>query len=318
MVLDTAPYDALLLVSFGGPEQAEDVLPFLENVTRGRGIPRERLEEVGEHYYAFGGRSPINDQNRAFVAAVEEDLHSTGIDLPVYWGNRNWHPFLTDTLRQMKDDGVRRAACLLTSVYSSYSGCRQYRENLAAAVAAVGEGAPRLDRLRHYFNHPGFVEAMVDATLSALADLGDVARRDAHVLFVTHSIPESMNETSGPDGGAYVDQHRVVADEVSERVRQETGHRYPTELVFCSRSGPPHVAWLEPDVNDRIHDLAAEGVGGVVVVPIGFVSDHTEILFDLDVQAAREAERLGLTFRRTESLNTSPALIQTLADLVRH
>ena len=169
MPLDTDPYDALLLVSFGGPEKPEDVLPFLENVTRGRGIPRERLVEVGEHYYGFGGRSPINDQNRAFISAVEEDFRSTGIDLPVYWGNRNWDPYLADTLQRMKDDGIRRAACLVTSAYSSYSGCRQYRENLAEAVATVGEGAPQLDRLRHYFNHPGFVEPMVDATLSALA-----------------------------------------------------------------------------------------------------------------------------------------------------
>src|SRR4051794_12946001 len=169
---DTAPYDALLLVSFGGPEKPEDVLPFLENVTRGRGIPRERLAEVGEHYYRFGGRSPINDQNRAFISAVEEDLRSTGIELPVYWGNRNWDPYLADTLDQMRADGIRRAACLLTSAYSSYSGCRQYRENLAAAVAEV-PGAPHLDRLRHYFNHPGFVEPMVDATLTALAGLAD-------------------------------------------------------------------------------------------------------------------------------------------------
>ncbi len=238
------------------------MLPFLENVTRGRGIPRERLEEVGEHYYAFGGRSPINDQNRAFIAAVEEDLASAGIDLPVYWGNRNWDPYLADTLRQMRDDGISRAACLVTSAYSSYSGCRQYRENLADAVAPTVPGAPRLDRLRHYFNHPGFVEPMVDATLTALAGLGDAARRDAHVLFVTHSIPTSMNDTAGPEGNAYVAQHRAVADEVAERVRQETGHRYPTELVFCSRSGPPHVPWLEPDVNDRIEELAEQGVGG--------------------------------------------------------
>src|SRR4051794_33975311 len=200
MAPDIAPYDALLLVSFGGPEKPDDVLPFLENVTRGRGIPRERLEEVGEHYYQLGGRSPINDQNRAFIAAVEEDFRSNGIEVPVYWGNRNWDPYLADTLQRMKDDGVRRAACLVTSAYSSYSGCRQYRENLADAVAQV-PGAPRLDRLRHYFNHPGFVEPMVDATLAALADLGAGARRDAHVLFVTHSIPESMNDTSGPDGG---------------------------------------------------------------------------------------------------------------------
>jgi len=316
MALDTSPYDALLLVSFGGPEKPEDVVPFLENVTRGRGIPRERLEEVGEHYFAFGGRSPINDQNRAFIAAVEEDFRSTGIDLPVYWGNRNWNPFLADTLRQMREDGVRRAACLLTSAYSSYSGCRQYRENLADAVAAVGADAPRLDRLRHYFNHPGFVEPMVDATLSALADLGDAARRDAHVLFVTHSVPEAMNETSGPDGGAYVAQHRVVADEVGERVRQETGHRYPTELVFCSRSGPPHVPWLEPDVNDRIEELARHGVGGVVVVPIGFVSDHMEVIYDLDTEAAATAEKVGVEFVRAATAGVDPRFVTMVRDLL--
>src|SRR5689334_9058323 len=313
---DVSPYDALLLVSFGGPEQPDDVNPFLENVTRGRGIPRERLEEVGEHYFAFGGRSPINDQNRAFIAAVEEDFRSTGIDLPVYWGNRNWDPFLADTLRQMRDDGVRRAACLLTSAYSSYSGCRQYRENLADAVAAVGAGAPRLDRLRHYFNHPGFVEPMVDATLSALADLGDSARRDAHVLFVTHSVPEAMNETSGPDGGAYVAQHRVVADEVGERVRQETGHRYPTELVFCSRSGPPHVPWLEPDVNDRIQELARHGVGGVVVVPIGFVSDHMEVIYVLDTESAATAEKVGVEFVRAATAGVDPRFVTMVRDLL--
>jgi ferrochelatase len=316
MPLDTSPYDALLLVSFGGPEKPEDVVPFLENVTRGRGIPRERLEEVGEHYFAFGGRSPINDQNRAFIAAVEEDLRSTGIDLPVYWGNRNWDPYLADTLRQMRDDGVRRAACLMTSAYSSYSGCRQYRENLAEAVSAVGAGAPRLDRLRHYFNHPGFVEPMVDATLSALADLGDTARRDAHVLFVTHSVPESMNATAGPDGGAYVAQHRSVADEVGERVRQETGHRYPTELVFCSRSGPPHVPWLEPDVNDRIEELADHGVAGVVVVPIGFVSDHMEVIYDLDTEASATAEKVGVEFARASTAGLDPRFVAMVRDLV--
>jgi ferrochelatase len=316
MSLDTSPYDALLLVSFGGPEKPEDVVPFLENVTRGRGIPRERLEEVGEHYFAFGGRSPINDQNRAFIAAVEEDFRSTGIDLPVYWGNRNWDPYLADTLRQMRDDGVRRAACLVTSAYSSYSGCRQYRENLAEAVTAVGAGAPRLDRLRHYFNHPGFVEPMVDATLSALADLGDAARRDAHVLFVTHSVPESMNATAGPDGGAYVAQHRSVVDEVGERVRQETGHRYPTELVFCSRSGPPHVPWLEPDVNDRIEELAEHGVAGVVVVPIGFVSDHMEVIYDLDIEAAATAEKAGVEFARAATAGLDPRFVAMVRDLL--
>ncbi|MGZ4426508.1 MAG: ferrochelatase [Nocardioidaceae bacterium] len=315
MPADTTPYDALLLVSFGGPERPEDVVPFLENVTRGRGIPRERLEEVGEHYFLFGGKSPINDQNRAFIAAVEEDFASSGLDLPVYWGNRNWDPYLADALRQMRDDGVRRAACLVTSAYSSYSGCRQYRENLADAVAEV-EAAPTLDRLRHYFNHPGFVEPMVDATLAALADLGDAVRHDAHVLFVTHSIPVAMNESSGPDGGAYVAQHRSVAEEIGERIRQETGHRYAAELVFCSRSGPPHVPWLEPDVNDRIEELAREAVGGVVVVPIGFVSDHMEVIYDLDTEAAATAEKVGVEFARAATAGVDPRFVRMVRDLL--
>ena len=316
MVPNAVPYDALMLVSFGGPERPEDVVPFLENVTRGRGIPRERLEEVGEHYFLFGGRSPVNDQNREFFATVEQDFHGSGLDLPVYWGNRNWDPYLADTLRQMKADGIERVACLLTSAYSSYSGCRQYRENLADAVAEVGEGAPRLDRLRHYFNHPGFVEPMVDATLAALAELGDDVRHDAHVLFVTHSVPLSMNEVSGPDGGVYVAQHLTVAEEIGERVRQETGHRYPTNLVYCSRSGPPHVPWLEPDINDRLEELAAEGVNAVVVVPIGFVSDHMEVIYDLDTEASATAEKLGLAFTRAATAGVDPRFVSMVRELL--
>ncbi|HSE72541.1 MAG TPA: ferrochelatase [Nocardioidaceae bacterium] len=316
MVPNAAPYDALLLVSFGGPEKPDDVVPFLENVTRGRGIPRERLEEVGEHYFLFGGKSPINDQNREFIAAIEEELRTTGVDLPVYWGNRNWDPYLADTLRQMRDDGIRRAACLVTSAYSSYSGCRQYRENLADAVAEVGEGAPRLDRLRHYFNHPGFVEPMVDATLSALAELGDDVRRDAHVVFVTHSIPTAMNDASGPEGNAYVEQHLSVAEEIGERVRQETGHRYATRLVYCSRSGSPHVPWLEPDVNDHLEELAEQGVRGIVVVPIGFVSDHMEVIYDLDTEARATAEKLGLEFARAATAGVDPRFVSMVRELL--
>jgi ferrochelatase len=312
---DVAPYDALLLVSFGGPEKPEDVVPFLENVTRGRGIPRERLEEVGEHYFLFGGRSPINDQNRELLAAIREDLRSAGISIPVYWGNRNWDPYLTDTLREMTADGVRRAACLVTSAYSSYSGCRQYRENLADAVAAV-EGSPRLDRLRHYFNHPGFVEPMVDATLAALAELDDDVRHDAHLVFVTHSVPVSMNDASGPDGGAYVAQHRSVAEVIGERVRQETGHRYAAELVYCSRSGAPHVPWLEPDVNDHLDELAGRGVRGVVVVPIGFVSDHMEVVYDLDTEARATAEKLGLGYVRAATAGVDPRFVAMARDLL--
>jgi ferrochelatase len=315
MTPDTSPYDAVLLVSFGGPEGPEDVVPFLENVTRGRGIPRERLEEVGQHYYGFGGRSPINDQNRAFLAALREDLAGAGIDLPVYWGNRNWDPYLTDTLRQMAEDGVTRAACFVTSAYSSYSSCRQYRENLFDAVEGL-ENAPRLDKLRHYFNHPGFAESIVDATLAALADLPEDARESAHLAFVTHSIPETMNEGSGPDGGAYVEQHRSLAEEVVERVRQETGRRHRHELVFCSRSGAPHIPWLEPDINDHLERLHDDGVSGVVMVPIGFVSDHMEVVYDLDTEALATAEKLGLPATRAATAGIDPRFVGTVRDLL--
>jgi ferrochelatase len=320
MTPDTSPYDAVLLVSFGGPEAPDEVVPFLENVTRGRGISRERLEEVGQHYYGFGGRSPINDQNRSFLAALREDLAGAGIDLPVYWGNRNWDPYLTDTVRQMAEDGITRAACFVTSAYSSYSSCRQYRENLFDAVEALPDsravGAPRLDKLRHYFNHPGFLEAMVDATLGALADLPEDARESAHLAFVTHSIPEAMNAGSGPDGGAYVDQHRSLADEIVERVRQETGRRHRHQLVFCSRSGAPHVPWLEPDINDHLEALHEDGVAGVVMVPIGFVSDHMEVVYDLDTEALATAEKLDLPATRAATAGLDPRFVATVRDLL--
>ncbi|MFZ2504223.1 MAG: ferrochelatase, partial [Nocardioides sp.] len=294
------PYDALLLVSFGGPEGPDDVVPFLENVTRGRGIPRERLAEVGQHYSLFGGRSPINDQNRHLLAALRDDLAHAGIDLPVYWGNRNWDPFLADTVATMARDGIERAACFVTSAYSSYSGCRQYREDLAAAAEAVyamGLKAPRLDRLRAYFNHPGFLDPLTDAALAAVAELPDPSA-SPHVLFVTHSIPETMNAGSGPEGGAYVAQHRAVMHALVARMRQELGRELPYELVYCSRSGPPQVPWLEPDVNDRIADLATAGATGVVLVPIGFVSDHMEVIYDLDTEARATAERHGIALTR--------------------
>jgi len=312
---DPQPYDALLLVSFGGPEKPDDVLPFLRNVTAGRDIPDARLEEVGEHYFEFGGRSPINDQNRELIEAIKADLRANGIDLPVYWGNRNWDPFLTEALEEMRTDGITRAAALVTSAYSSYSGCRQYRENLADAVAAV-PGAPRIDRLRHYFNHPGFVEPIVDATLAALAELPEDARHGGHLTFVTHSIPTAMNDSSGPRGGAYVAQHRLVAAEVIERVREETGHRYPSALVYCSRSGPPQVPWLEPDVNDHLRSLRAKGVPGVVVIPIGFVSDHMEVIYDLDTEAKATAEELGLPFARAATAGVDPRFVAMVRDLL--
>ena len=314
-MVSASPYDALLLVSFGGPEKPEDVVPFLRNVTAGKNIPDERLVEVGAHYAQFGGRSPINDQNRELLAAIREDLASNGIDLPVYWGNRNWDPYLADAIGKMKADGVSRAACLLTSAYSSYSGCRQYREDLADAVRDI-PGAPRLDKLRAYFNHPGFVEPNVDATLAALADLPDDVRREAHLVFVTHSIPEAMNARSGPMGGAYAHQHRTVMDEISDRVREETGHRYPAALVYCSRSGPPTVPWLTPDVNDHLAALHASGVPAVVLVPIGFVSDHMEVIYDLDTEAMATAAGLGMACERAATAGVDPRFVAMVRDLL--
>jgi ferrochelatase len=319
--LDVTPYDALLLVSFGGPERPDDVVPFLENVTAGRGISRERLEEVGQHYQLFGGRSPINDLNRDLLAGIEADLAAAGIDLPVYWGNRNWHPYLTEAVQQMTDEGVRRAACFVTSAYSSWSGCRQYRENLFDAVAAV-PGAPVLDKLRHYFNHPGFVEPVVDATLAALAGLGEPGsseRDGAHLAFVTHSVPQAMADSSGPppwEQSAYVAQHLDVAAAVTSRIAEETGTVHPHALVYCSRSGPPQVPWLEPDVNDHLDALAKDGVPGVVLVPVGFVSDHMEVVYDLDTEALATAGRLGLPVRRAATAGTDPRFVTMVRDLL--
>ncbi|MGN6160494.1 MAG: ferrochelatase [Marmoricola sp.] len=312
---DPRPFDAVLLLSFGGPEKPEDVVPFLRNVTRGRGIPDERLAEVGEHYFLFGGRSPINDQNRALLAAIQQDLADNGVELPVYWGNRNWDPYLRDTLAQMTADGVRRAAVFVTSAYSSYSGCRQYREDLAGAVAAV-EGAPTLDRLRAYFNHPGVVEPMIDTTVAALDRLPEERRDGARLLFVTHSVPVSYDDTSGPDGHAYVTQHESVRNVVAAGVEARTGRSFGHDLVFCSRSGAPGTPWLEPDVNDRLRDLAATGTEAVVVIPIGFVSDHMEVVYDLDVEAAATAEELGLAFARASTCGTDPRFVALVRDLI--
>lgn len=310
-----APYDALLVVSFGGPEQAADVIPFLENVTRGRGIPPERLEAVAAHYLELGGHSPINDQCRALLAAVNADLTAHDVDLPVYWGNRNWDPYLSDTLEQMSRDGVTRAAAFVTSAYSSYSGCRQYRENLFDAAAGVS-GSPRIDKLRHYFHHPGFVDAFTDSTQSALESLSEAHRQRAQLVFVTHSIPTPMAESAGPTGNAYVDQHVCVAELVTEEIALRTGILHGWDLVYCSRSGPPRVPWLEPDVNDHLTSLSEQGIEAVVVVPIGFVSDHMEVIYDLDTEAAATAKELGLAFARAGTPGTHPAFVAMVRELL--
>ena len=310
------PYDALLLVSFGGPEQPDDVVPFLENVTRGRGIPRERLVEVGEHYFLFGGRSPINDQCRALLAAVRAELDARGLSTPLYWGNRNWDPYLDAEVRAMGEAGHRRVLAVLTSAYPSYSSCRQYRENLYDAVQGTEVS---IDKIRHYADHPGFVTASVDATLAALDQLGEHGD-DARLVFVTHSIPTAMAQTSGPtprsDAGGYVDWHLAVADAVTREVSARRGRSYARDLAFCSRSGPPSQPWAEPDVNDHLTALHGDGVPAVVVIPIGFISDHMEVIFDLDTEAAETARELGLPFARAATAGTHPAFVSGLVDLM--
>ncbi|MCP9956947.1 ferrochelatase [Streptomyces sudanensis] len=321
---DPAPYDALLLLSFGGPEGPEDVVPFLENVTRGRGIPRERLEEVGRHYFLFGGVSPINEQCRELLAALREDFAAAGLDIPVHWGNRNWTPYLTDTLREMVRDGRRRIAVLATSAYASYSGCRQYREGLADALAALeaeGLPLPKVDKLRHYFNHPGFVEPVVEGVLRSLDELDEAVRPGAHLAFTTHSIPTSAADTSGPaeghgDGGAYVRQHLDAARLIAEAVRERTGTDHPWRLVYQSRSGAPHVPWLEPDICDHLEELHAAGAPAVVMVPVGFVSDHMEVLYDLDTEATAKAADLGLPVRRSATVGADPRFAAAVRDLL--
>ncbi|NCT92129.1 ferrochelatase [Cellulomonas sp. APG4] len=314
-------YDAVLLVSFGGPEGQDDVLPFLRNVTRGRGIPDERLEEVAHHYRAFGGVSPINDQNRALRAALQAEIDQRGLELPVLWGNRNWDPYLTDALREAHAAGHRRLLAVVTSAYSSYSGCRQYREDLARALEETGlAGEMHIDKVRQYFDHPGFVAPFVDGVQGALerAEQGGVDLASTHVLFVTHSIPTQAALASGPPEaelgpeGAYGAQHRAVAEVVMTAV----GRDVPWSLVYQSRSGAPSTPWLEPDVNDAITELAGQGTKAVVIVPLGFVSDHMEVLWDLDEEALTTAREADLWAERVPTPGVDPAFVRGLVDLV--
>ncbi len=305
---DQPVYDAIVVVSFGGPEGPDDVMPFLQNVTRGRGIPPERLAEVAQHYLDFGGVSPINAQNRALVAALEARLAVEGRTLPVYWGNRNWHPFLADTVARMRDDGVRRAAAFVTSAYSSYSACRQYLDDIAAARATVGDDAPVIDKLRQFGDHPGFVEPFVDAVRAGLDALAPHQRERARLVFSAHSIPVSMAGTCDYEAQLR-DTSRLVATAVGVG---DDGW----DLVWQSRSGPPSVPWLEPDIAAHLGVLAARGVDVVVSVPIGFVSDHLEVVYDLDVVAAAEAARLGITWRRVPTPGTDPRFVAMVLELL--
>jgi ferrochelatase len=281
-------YDAFLLVSFGGPEGPGDVMPFLENVTRGRNVPRARLEGVAEHYLAFGGVSPINEQCRELIAALD-------LPLPVYWGNRNWTPYLADTVREMADAGVRRALAFVTSAYRSYSSCRQYLEDIERARAAAGQNAPVIDKIQRFYDHPGFTGPFADNLLAALATVPE----GAHVVFTAHSIPLAMAELAGPGGGRYVAELNRACRLISGSAEsKQAGVHRSWSLAYSSRSGPPAQPWLEPDINEHLTDLAKQGVQAVVIAPIGFVSDHMEVRYDLDLEAARTAESLGLAFAR--------------------
>lgn len=313
------PYHAVLLLSFGGPERPDEVIPFLENVTRGRGIPRERLRAVAEHYLNFGGRSPINGRNRALLAALRAELDRRGLaGLSLYWGNRNWAPYLVDALRRAHDEGARRVAVIVTSAFSSYSGCRQYREDLAGALATLAaEGRDlQVDKIRLYYNHPGFVAPVVDAVVRGVEGLDAAHRPGARVVFVTHSVPTAMNEVSGPDGGGYLAQHEDVAATVAAQAGDRLGRPLAWDLVYCSRSGPPTQPWLEPDINDHLKSLRLDAVPAAVVVPVGFVSDHMEVVHDLDTEARATASEIGLPFVRVPTVGTDPRFVTALADLV--
>lgn len=301
-------YDALLVVGFGGPERREDVLPFLENVTRGRNVPRERLLSVAEHYDHFGGKSPLNDQVRALISALGPELKRRRIDLPIYWGNRNWRPFLADAMRQMAESGVRNALGLVLAAYSSYSSCRQYLEDIDRARTAVGTNAPGVDKIRVFFNHANFIAANADRLQAALIQLPADRRESAHVAFTAHSIPLSMARAC-----RYEDQLREACRLVCERLAIPAS-RYG--LAFQSRSGRPGDPWLEPDICDYLGTLHSQGVRNVVVLPIGFLSDHVEVLFDLDVEAQQKSRELGLTMTRAATVGTHPAFVAMLAELV--
>ena len=304
---DEEAYDAILLVSFGGPEGPDDVLPFLENVTAGRGIPKERLIEVGAHYDHFGGKSPINDHCRSFLVALKKELRREGVELPVYWGNRNWHPMLEDTIRQMRDDGVQRALAFMTSAYSSYSGCRQYRENVEAARQKIGEDAPTVDKLRVFYNHPNFVAVNADHLKSALAQFDDEKRDGVHVAFTAHSIPVAMAKTCD----------YVVQLEETARLVAESAGAGDHKLVFQSRSEPPSVPWLEPDISDHLEALKQDGVNDVIIAPIGFLSDHVEVLWDLDVEARDKSAKLGMKMVRAGTVGEDPRYISMIVELVK-
>jgi ferrochelatase len=299
-------HDALLLVSFGGPEGMDDVMPFLENVLRGRKVPRERMLAVAKHYELFGGVSPINAQNRKLIAALNQELEAKGPRLPIYFGNRNWHPMLADTLRKMCDDGVKNALAFVTSAYSSYSSCRQYLEDIERARESLGPAAPRIEKLRAFYNHPGFIEANVANLQAALEQIPPGQRSQARVAFTAHSIPLSMATNCD-----YESQLRETSRLVAEAVGVQNW-----QLVFQSRSGSPIRPWLDPDICDHLRELQGNGAKHVVIAPIGFVSDHMEIIYDLDTEARILCQQLGLNMIRAATAGSHPVFIEMIRELV--
>lgn len=318
----TLSYDAILLFSFGGPNRNEDVVAFLRNVTRGRGIPEERLVEVGEHYFARDGKSPINDLNRKLLAELREGLATREIDVPVYWGNRNWAPYVIDVLREIATDGHRSVLVLTTSAYSAFSGCCQYNGDLMGALDVLEQGGIELeiDRVRKYFNIPAMARANKAAILAAFAQLeagaGTGVAEEARLLFVTHSIPLTMNEGTGPEPRAYELEHIDMATYLAGEVSRQLGRTVAWDLTYCSRSGPPSQPWLEPDVGDRIAELAATGQRGVVLAPIGFISDHMEVVYDLDTEAKETADEQGVAFARAATAGDDRGFVEGLVDLL--
>jgi protoporphyrin/coproporphyrin ferrochelatase len=303
--VENESYDALLIVSFGGPEGMADVMPFLENVLRGRNVPRERMLQVAHHYEMFDGVSPINEQNRTLIAALKTELAAKAPDLPIYWGNRNWHPLLTDTLTQMANDGVRRALAFVTSAYSSFSSCRQYLQNISDAQAVAGLSAPQVDKLRAFYNHPLFIEANADHVRTALKTLG-VTPAQVHLAFTAHSIPESMAINC-----MYAEQ----LEEASRLVANAVGIE-DWQLVYQSRSGSPTQPWLGPDVCDHLQYLGMQGTKHVVLSPIGFISDHMEVIYDLDIEAKKLADGMGMRVSRAATAGTHPLFVKMIRELI--
>jgi ferrochelatase len=299
-------FDALLIVSFGGPEGTDEVMPFLENVLRGKNVPPERMRAVAHHYELFGGVSPINSQNRTLIAALEKELKAHGPQLPIYWGNRNWHPMLADTLRQMAHDGIKHALAFFTSAYSSYSGCRQYREDIMRAQAEVGARAPQIEKLRAFYNHPGFIEPNIKNVRKALDQIPEARRERTQIAFTAHSIPLSMASNCAYEA-QLLETCRLVVEGI---------HHKNWGLVFQSRSGPPSQPWLEPDICDYLTELKEAGTEDVVIAPVGFISDHMEVLYDLDTEARALCEKLNLNMIRAKTVGSHPTFIEMIRELI--